>query len=208
MTNDENPTLRQYSNLEVYGRINQKTAPQGTDADSVLLYGSHFPVSGTGSAPPSTSGGTAQEYFKGQMYVLSTTVNSSTVKTIWVCTDVGGTSGAWTYTWEQMGSPFAPSTSGTTGQVLRANSNSAPTWENTGSVTSANTGLVTGGTVYTALTDGTVSKVGTATKGGTLKIMYLNAGVPTDGTQLYNDKVSLNNSASTYSNMALFKASS
>ena len=48
-----------------------------------------------------------------------------------------------------------------------------------GSIASGNTRAVTGGVVYTALTNGTVTKVGTATVGGTTTPIYLNAGVPT-----------------------------
>lgn len=53
-----------------------------------------------------------------------------------------------------------------------------------GSIASGNTGIVTGGDIYTALTDGSVTKVGTSTVGGTTTPIYLNAGVPTAGTQL------------------------
>lgn len=51
-----------------------------------------------------------------------------------------------------------------------------------GSIASGNTGIVTGGDIYTALTDGSVTKVGTSTVGGTTTPIYLNAGVPTAGT--------------------------
>ena len=47
------------------------------------------------------------------------------------------------------------------------------------------------------LTNGSVTKVGTGNVGGTLKIMYLNAGAPTNGTQLYNNKVTIDSTAST-----------
>lgn len=48
-----------------------------------------------------------------------------------------------------------------------------------GTITSGNTQAVTGGVVYTALTNGTVTKVGTGTVGGTTTPIYLNAGTPT-----------------------------
>lgn len=58
--------------------------------------------------------------------------------------------------------------------------------DTSGTVTSGDADAVTGGTVYTALTDGTVTKVGTADMGGTLRIVYLKSGAPTNGTQLYS----------------------
>ena len=61
---------------------------------------------------------------------------------------------------------------------------SAGAYKAMGSVASGNTGIVTGGDIYTALTNGTVNKVGTATKGSATKPIYLNAGVPTEGTAL------------------------
>ena len=66
-----------------------------------------------------------------------------------------------------------------------------------GSIASGDDCATSGGAVYTALTNGTVTKVGTGTVGGTLKIMYLNSGTPTNGTQLYNNKVKAAGSAST-----------
>lgn len=55
----------------------------------------------------------------------------------------------------------------------------AATYAATTSVASGGTALVTSGGVYTALTNGTVSKVGTSTLGGTNKPIYLLNGVPT-----------------------------
>ena len=45
--------------------------------------------------------------------------------------------------------------------------------------TSGSGNAVSSGGVYTALTNGTVTKIGTSTVGGDLKPVYLNAGVPT-----------------------------
>lgn len=53
-------------------------------------------------------------------------------------------------------------------------------------------GAITGIATTTQLTDGTVTKVGTSTVGGTLKIMYLNNGTPTNGTQLYSKNININ----------------
>jgi len=54
MTNDENPTLRQYSNLEVHGKITQ-TVAQGTNSDDVVKVGTYAPISITATTP---AGGT------------------------------------------------------------------------------------------------------------------------------------------------------
>lgn len=54
-----------------------------------------------------------------------------------------------------------------------------PTAITMGSVASGNNAPVTGGAVYNACTNGTVTKVGTATKGSSVLPIYLNAGVPT-----------------------------
>jgi hypothetical protein len=54
MTNDENPTLRQYSNLEVHGKITQ-TVAQGTNSDDVVKVGTYAPVTVSGATP---TGGT------------------------------------------------------------------------------------------------------------------------------------------------------
>ncbi len=79
----------------------------------------------------------------------------------------------------------AVATKWTTGS---AGSSSIPIYLNAGNpqacspattITSGYTGVVTGGAIYTALKGGTVSKVGTATVGGTAKPIYLSSGTPT-----------------------------
>jgi len=47
---------------------------------------------------------------------------------------------------------------------------------------------------YNGLTNGSVTKVGTATKGNALQGIYLNGGTPTAGTQLYNKNININGS--------------
>ena len=79
------------------------------------------------------------------------------------------------------------------------------------SSTTADTNIASEKLVKTSLGDGSVTKVGTASVGATLKIMYLNAGVPTNGTQLYNKNFYVNNTTytvirSTNSNLATIYA--
>lgn len=78
---------------------------------------------------------------------------------------------------------------------------SAVTLTTSGSISNNDTAAVSGGVVYTALTNGTVTKISgwssnttIGSIGGTLKPIYLSDNKLVAGTQLYNNKVSINDS--------------
>ena len=80
---------------------------------------------------------------------------------------------------------YPPTTAGTSGQYWKSDGSGAGVWQTLDTtVASGSANAVTSGAVYTACTNGTVTKVGTATKGSTTQPIYLNAGVPTAGTSL------------------------
>ena len=73
MANDENATVRQYSNLEVHGKITQ-TVAQGTNSDDVVKVGTYAPITIAGATP---TGGT----IPGQVLICNNGNGPSYIKT-------------------------------------------------------------------------------------------------------------------------------
>ena len=73
MANDENPTIKQYSNLEVHAQITQ-TESQGTNSNSVLKVGTYAPITIAGST---ATGGTVP----GQVVICNNGSGPSYIKT-------------------------------------------------------------------------------------------------------------------------------
>ena len=208
--------MEQYSNLNVHGKITQKAA-QGTTDDDVLVIKGIAPR----SDKPTTSTGASATCFKGQTAVIdgATYLCTNVANNVDVSHPLGENT-VWTYTWTSVGDPNGVSNPNTstanhiavfsdgTGKVIGDSGitigTAAGATASTHAINNTNAGttgtkdeLTTINQVYTALTNGTVTKVGTSDVGGSLQPIYLDDGAPTAGTQLYNNKVSAAGTAST-----------
>lgn len=180
-------------------KVISQSASQGTNANNLVKVETFAPVTGT-TAP--TSGDVT---IPGQIYI-NTSTSTSYIYTGSSFVALGDPSHENTIEHIYAGSSevvpvnkvvtLGTAATGTT-------STHAINSTNAGSSASTKGELATIGQVYTALTDGTVTKIGytdytTTDLGGTLHPIYLDNGVPTAGTQLYNKDITLNGSTTNH----------
>lgn len=86
---------KHYSDVTVYGRIKQETS-QGPGEDDVVVLKTLAPITSLTEIPTSSTG-SEPAYKPGQTAIIDNVV--------YICTTVGGTTGNWTYTWTTAGDP-------------------------------------------------------------------------------------------------------
>ncbi len=181
-------------------KIIEQTGTQGTDANNLVKVGTFAPITGTTNP---TSGDVT---IAGQIYI-NTNTSTSYIYTGSEFVPLGDPSHENVIEHIYAGSSEVLPDSNKTVTLGTAAVSTASTHAinstNAGSSASTKDELATIGQVYTALTDGTVTKIGytnyaTDDLGGALRPIYLKNGVPTAGTQLYNKNISLNGSTNNH----------